>query len=222
MSTSEKRALKPAIPRKRPLFYYITDRKSLAGKSLDSCIRRALAWGIDFIQIREKDMTDQALYKLTCRVMSLARGSTCRILVNGRADIALAAGAHGVHLPSSGLRVTDIRSWLPRDFVFGVSAHSLREARDACKQGAGYVLLGPVFATESKLQYGPPLGLSYLQKVCSKVTVPVFGLGGVHAESVDKVLKSGAAGVAGISLFQSDAHFKTLTNNFNDSNNLNY
>jgi thiamine-phosphate diphosphorylase len=199
-----------AIPNKRPLFYYVTDRKQLAGGSLIACIRRALDWGVDFIQIREKDLSERVLYELICRVVSLARETECRILVNGRADIALAAGAHGVHLPSVGLQSPELRSWLPKNFVIGASVHSMREIRRACAQKVDYILLGHLFSTASKEGYGPPLGLRFLQKACAGTTTPILGLGGVKPESVASVLESGAAGVAGIGLFQNSADFNRL------------
>ena len=120
---------KNPFPDKRPLFYYITDRRQLTGIDLIDCIRRAVDWGVDFIQIRERDLSDKALYELACEAVTLARGKDCRILINGRADIALAAAADGVHLPSTGLHISDISSWIPKDFLVGVSVHSPTEAR---------------------------------------------------------------------------------------------
>jgi thiamine-phosphate pyrophosphorylase len=211
--------LKPSpettFPQDRPLFYYITDRRQLSGISLMRCIRRALDWGIDFIQIREKDLHERALFELTCRVVSMARGTNCRILVNGRADIALAAGAHGVHLPSAGLSIPDIRPWIPADFLIGVSVHALREIRQACAQNADYLLLGHVFPTESKSSYGSSLGLDFLKKACMASSVPVFGLGGMRPEYITSVLEAGAAGIAGISLFQKRTEFNRLKNSIN-------
>jgi thiamine-phosphate diphosphorylase len=165
---------------------------------------------VDFIQLREKDLPDRDLFKLTCRAVSLARGTKCRILVNGRADIALAARAHGVHLPSTGLRISDIRPWLPADFCIGVSVHTLREIRNACGRHVDYVMLGHVFPTDSKIGLGPALGLDFLRKACSISSVPVFGLGGMSADLIGPVLDSGAAGVAGISLFQQRDEFYQL------------
>ncbi len=205
---------KVAVPDRRPLFYYITDRRQLAGISLIGCIHRALDWGVDFIQIREKDLQERALYELVCRAVSLARGTKCRILVNGRADVALAAGADGVHMPSVGLQATDIRSWVPKDFCIGVSVHSMREIRRACEQSADYLLLGHVFPTPSKSGLGPPLGIDFLRKVCSTIALPVFALGGIRPQSIDSVLEAGAAGVAGISLFQKANYFRILNSEF--------
>jgi thiamine-phosphate pyrophosphorylase len=167
-----------------------------------ACIRRALAQGVDFIQIREKDLCDRALFELTRRVLDVARDADCRILVNGRADIAMAAGAHGVHLPATGLQISDVRKWVPKNLLIGVSVHTMAEIRFACAQGADYLLMGHIYPTKSKLGYGPPVGLPRLRKACASVSVPILGLGGITPEAIPAVLACGAAGVAGISLFQ--------------------
>ena len=157
---------------------------------------------VDFVQVREKDLSDKEAFSLLSRALELSRGTKCKILLNGRADIALAAGAHGVHLPSQGLQVRDIKHWVPADFIIGVSVHSLREAGAAVRQGADYLLLGPIYPTESKLRYGDPIGIKYLRRACSRLRIPVFGLGGIGPELIHPVLRAGAAGVAGIGLFQ--------------------
>ncbi len=204
MCTSKK-APGLSIPTRWPLFYYITDRHQLRAGSISalrSTIRRVVSWGVDFVQLREKDLSDRDLLCLTQSAVKYARGTTCKILVNSRLDVALAGGAHGVHLPSAGLRASDLKSILPGDFILGVSAHSLREARRAALDGADYVLLGPVFPTPSKMHYGEPLGLSRFRQICAALSLPVFSLGGVRPEHIRRVLAAGACGIAGISLFQ--------------------
>lgn len=202
MRSSDSNGKKNIFPAKRPLCYYITDRRRLHGTSLIACIRKAIEHGVDFVQIREKDLDDRALFNLTSDVLACVRDTQCRVLVNGRADIALAAGAHGVHLPSTGLQVPDVRPWVPDDFLIGVSVHTLPEVRRACAQGADYLLLGHIFPTQSKAGHGPPLGLHRLNNACAVSSVPVLGLGGIKAELIESVLDTGAAGVAGIGLFQ--------------------
>jgi len=216
---TSKASQRTAFPDRRPLLYYITDRRQLTGISLIACMERAVEWGVDFIQIREKDLPDRKLFELTRKAVSLIRGTGCKVLVNGRADIAMAAGAQGVHLPSVGLRARDIREWLPDGFLVGESIHTLRELRRACDQNVDYVLLGHVFPTESKQKYGSPLGLDFLKKICANASLPVFALGGMKAESIEPVLETGAVGIAGIGLFQKRAEFSKLLPNIGSSRN---
>ena len=218
---SFKRALRSVGNRQPPVFYYITDRHSLAvpnEASLLRRIRKIIAWGVDFIQIREKDMPDRRLFNLTRSVVEMARktpkASHCRVLVNGRADIAVAAGADGVHLTSSGIRISDIRAWIPKNFIVGVSVHTMCEIRAAGADGSDYVLLGHVFPTASKEGMGTPLGVDFLRRACIGSSVPVLCLGGMTAERAPAVLQAGAAGIAGISLFQNDDEFSCLGEKF--------
>ena len=199
------------------LLYYITDRRSLVDPSDVSLLRRIrkiMSFGVDFIQIREKDLPDRRIFDLTRKVVEMtretSRNARCRVLVNGRADIALAAGADGVHLTSSGLGVSDIRTWIPKNFIVGVSVHTIREIRAACIGNTDYILVGHVFPTASKEGMGAALGVDFLRRACIEASAPVLALGGITAERVSTVMKAGAAGVAGISLFQNDDEFTRL------------
>ena len=183
--------------------YYITDRKQIPGASLEATITRAIAAGIDWVQIREKDLPARSLLSLTQAAVAQARveGGT-RVMVNDRLDVALAAGAHGVHLGTHSMPLRRVRRLTPREFVLGASCHSLAEALAAQDAGADYILLGPIFSTPSKLPYGPPLGLTVLHEATSQLTIPVFALGGISPDRVTLCRQNGAAGVAGIRLFQ--------------------
>jgi thiamine-phosphate pyrophosphorylase len=123
-------------------------------------------------------------------------------MVNDRLDAALAAQAHGVHLGTHSMPVDLVRKLAPREFIVGVSCHSREEALSAETAGADYILLGPIFATPSKLRYGPPLGLAQLREVTLRVSIPVFALGGITADRVAACRENGAAGIAGIRIFQ--------------------
>ncbi len=194
-----------SFPARRPLYYYITDRHQLPSDTipaLEAAIARAVGWGVDFVQLREKDLSDRELLRLTQYAVKLSRGRDCRILVNGRLDIAVAGGAHGVHLPATGLAASDLVPCLPPHFIVGVSTHSLLEARHAASDGADYIVVGPVFPTPSKLPYGRPMGCSRFRKICTLVSLPVFALGGIRWNNVQSVIDAGAIGVAGITLFQ--------------------
>ena len=183
------------------ILYYITDRSQLPG-DLPAAIHAACDAGVDWIQIREKDLATRALADLTRQAAGLAGPSGTRILVNSRVDVALAAGATGVHLPSDAPPASSVRRSTPEGFLVGVSCHSTGEVRRAEAEGADFAVFGPVFDTASKRSYGPPQGLPLLKEACRAAEIPVLALGGVTLENAAACLDAGAAGIAGISLFQ--------------------
>jgi thiamine-phosphate pyrophosphorylase len=182
---------------------YITGRTLLPpGVSLLDSIARNLAAGVDIVQIREKDLSARALYDLTRAALLLPNPRRARILVNSRADVALAAGAHGVHLPAGSPPPSVLRALSSAPFTVGVSCHSIEEVARAAREAADFALFGPVFATPSKLAYGPPQGLDKLRQAAG-ASIPVLALGGVSEQNLQSCLDAGAAGIAAIRLFQS-------------------
>jgi len=182
---------------------YITDRLALGIRPLPATIQSAISAGLDLIQIREKDLDTRPLLELVQTAVASAHGSATRVLVNDRLDVALAAGAHGVHLGGQSMPAERARAALPADFQIGVSCHSAEDVWAAEQAGADYALLGPIFETPSKLRYGPPLGLGTLERALRGVKrMPVLALGGITVERAAECLAAGATGVAGISIFQ--------------------
>jgi thiamine-phosphate pyrophosphorylase len=137
--------------------------------------------------------------------LEAARKSSTKIVVNDRLDVALALGAAGVHLGTQSIPAAAVRRIAPAGFLVGVSCHSLEEAQAAEAASADYILLGPIFETPAKVQYGPPLGLEKLREVAAKLRIPILALGGITVDRVKSCLVAGAAGIAGISVFQSCA-----------------
>ncbi len=188
----------------RPIRCYVTDRRSLpAGISLLESVARNLEAGIEWIQIREKDLPALELFALTEQLLALPNPFHSKILVNTRIDVALAAGAGGAHLPAGSPAPRDWRAYTPAGFLIGVSCHTLDEVRAAEDEGADYAVFGPVFMPRSKAIGMEPLGIEALAQAARTVRMPLLALGGITNANTEDCLRVGAAGVAAISLYQS-------------------
>jgi len=143
-------------------------------------------------------------------VARITRGTVTKLLVNDRADIARAAGADGVHLTTRSLTAEVIREACGPEFLIGVSAHSLAEARAARRLGANFAVFGPVFETESKLGFGEPQGLKKLHDVVRELgDFPILAIGGVSLDNVGECFQAGAPGVAAIGLLNDAENLQT-------------
>jgi len=210
---------------------YITDRNGLGADSggaepevervarLLARIRDAIEAGVDWIQIREKDFSGKQLVELTRKTVVAAARRLTRVIVNDRLDVAVAAGAGGVHLGRESLPVREVVAWRERNkaarttvagFVIGASCHSLVEARAAADEGADYIIFGPVFETPSKMQFAAPLGIERLREVCGEIRIRVLAIGGISMANAAQCFEAGAAGIAAIRLFQGAASMDEL------------
>lgn len=185
-----------------PIIYPITDGRAEAsnfGEQLARIRANAVAAagsGVGLFQIREKRLSARSLFELTCSVVSATKGSGLRILINGRPDVAEAAGAAGVHLPANGLPADAVRRSFGPEILIGVSCHNEDELLAAKNDGADFATYSPVFALPGK---GEPTGIEKLRAVVEKFEgFPVIALGGVSASDLERVLATGAAGVAAI------------------------
>lgn len=207
----------------KPILYLITRGATTEATTSDAPefkqildqISAAVAAGIDLIQIREKQLTARVLFELVSEAGKLTRAARTQLLVNDRADIALAAGADGVHLTTRSLKVATIREALGDELLIGASTHSLDEIRSARADGAEFVVFGPVFETKSKPQFGPPQGLEELARVVRAVAgFPVLALGGISTSNAADCLAVGAQGISGIGLFDNPENFAHLLYRF--------
>ena len=187
-----------------PVFCLVTDRRRHGAAWEDALIRRvraAAAKGVHLIQVRERDLDGGPLTRLVTACVDAVRGTRARVLVNDRFDVAVAAGAHGVHLRGDSFPPSRIRACAPRGFLIGRSVHSVSDARIAVEGAAvDYLIFGTVFASPSKPDR-PAAGLGELSAVASATRVPVLAIGGMTSARITDVMRAGAAGVAGISMF---------------------
>jgi thiamine-phosphate pyrophosphorylase len=212
----------------KPILCYVTDRRSLQAAPQESLIEALLqkietqaAAGVDWIQLREKDLSGkesaalarQALERVSRPARQEQAGTSVlpRILVNDRLDVALSENAGGVHLGENSLPAQEAKRLLlafqtlhamPRDFLIGVSCHSQEAAFSAASAGADYIFFGPVFGTPSKAAYGAPQGLERLAEICRSVAIPVLAIGGITLANASSCISAGASGIAAIRLFQ--------------------
>lgn len=191
-----------------PVICLVTDRQQLSGltsaddvEPLLGLIGNAARAGIDLVQIREPGLTDLALEDLVRRAVALTRSTRTRIVVNDRVDIALAAGAAGVHLKEVSMSAERVRSIVPRRWLVGRSVHSATEAvRVTAPHALDYLVAGTVFETRSK-PGSARIGPAGLEEIVQAVEVPVLAIGGVSVGFARRVGRSGAAGLAAISEF---------------------
>lgn len=201
------------------LLHYITDRSQFPGdepsrrRQLLETIQQAVLCGVDYIQLREKDLSTAALEKLASEVANLIgnlRTENPKLktawLINSRTDIALACGADGVQLRSDDISAVEIRKIWDRygernnRATIGVSCHTLDEVSRAAEQGADFAVFGPIFGKNAAPGV-PPAGLEALCQACRQ-QIPVFAIGGITVTNAQLCIEAGAAGIAGIRLFQ--------------------
>ena len=196
--------------------YLITDRAA-ASRPPPDVVEECLAAGLRAVQLREKDLETRELLALADTLREATHRHGARLIVNDRADVALAARADGVQRTHASLPVSALRGITPTGFLVGASVHSEAEARDAAAEGADFIVFGTVYDTPSKRRYGPPQGLAALEAVARAVDRPVLAVGGLTPERVTEVLAAGAAGVAVIGAIYAAARPADATKAFLDA-----
>ena len=187
----------------------MTDRSRLCQEGADAEVARAcllrqaryaIDAGIDFVQVRERDLDTADLAATVLEIIAMARGTRTRILVNDRVDVALACGAAGVHLRTDSVLAAAVRSIAPPRFVIGRSVHAVSDAV-AAGAAVDYLIAGTVWPTSAKPANHPVLGIDGLSDIVRAASVPVLAIGGVALDRLGAVAARGVAGVAGIGLF---------------------
>lgn len=164
-------------------------------------IEVAVTTGINLVQIREKLLSARTLFELTASAARITHTSLTQLLVNDRADIAVGAGADGVHLAANSISPDVIRATFGNELLIGASTHSIEQIHWAESKGADFVVLGPIFETASKIEYGAPLGLETLQRAAeTHPKFPILAIGGITLSLAADCVRAGADGIAAISL----------------------
>jgi thiamine-phosphate pyrophosphorylase len=182
----------------RPVICMVSD--GAARGDLVARVRAAAHAGVDLIQVREPDLSAMAYVDLVGACLAAVRGTRTRVLVNDRLDVAMAAGAHGVHLRSDSVAAVRARSVAPYGFLIGRSIHAIGDIASSSVEGVDYFIFGTVFPSSSK-PGRIAAGLRSLAEVTLGTAVPVLAIGGITAERVADVRRAGAAGIAAISIF---------------------
>jgi thiamine-phosphate pyrophosphorylase len=183
----------------------VTDRAAVGERALLSLVGAAARAGVDLIQVRERELEAGALAGLARQVIDAVSGTGARIVVNDRLDVALAAGAAGVHLRGDGLPAARVRTIVPPGFLVGRSVHAEEEAAEIeAAGGCDYLTFGTVFRSAGKPADHPIAGVDALARVCARVRMPVLAIGGVTLRVAAEIARARAAGIAAISLFQSE------------------
>jgi thiamine-phosphate pyrophosphorylase len=185
----------------------------LRGNELVKQITALSATGVKAVQLREKNIPAGELLNISKSAGSRINRNKTRLIINERLDIAILAGASGIHSTSNGIENKYIRKFAP-DIVSGKSVHSLIEAKKAEKEGYDYILFGPVYRTPAKVKYGKPQGLKKLSEVCKSVNIPVFAVGGINPQRINKCINAGAYGVAAIREFADTKNIKKAVKDF--------
>jgi thiamine-phosphate pyrophosphorylase len=172
----------------------VTDRARLRGRALEEVVSQAIDGGVNAVQLREKDLSGGDLYDLAITLRAVTRGRAL-LLINDRLDVALAAGADGVHLPERSVPLRKVRYFAGEACLVGRSVHSVDAAVEAEHDGADYLIAGNVYETTSK-PGASAAGVDLIRAVAETVRVPVLAIGGIAPERVRDVIAAGADGIA--------------------------
>jgi thiamine-phosphate pyrophosphorylase len=181
--------------------YLVSDRGLSLGRTTIDIVRSAISGGVTCVQLREKQCATREFIVEARAIRELLDGLETRIplIINDRIDVALAIGADGVHLGQTDMHLSDARRLAGSSLLIGISAESEADAIRAEAEGADYIGISPIFATPTKNDTAPPLGLAGIRAIRTAVSLPLVGIGGIKAENAAEIIRAGADGVAVVS-----------------------
>jgi thiamine-phosphate pyrophosphorylase len=194
----------------------ITDRKKCRPKPLNDVVKTACLHGVKAYQLREKDLSDADLLSLAKNLRKISSRYRAKLIINDRLDIALLSKANGIHSPEKGILPKQAKPFR-KNLLIGRSTHSLKSALEAERKGYDYLIFGPVYRTQSKIKYGKPKGLKDVKRVCARVEIPVFAVGGINPERAKRCIKAGAYGVAVIGAVMKSKNIKKTVTEFKEN-----
>ena len=179
--------------------YLVTDRGLARGRTTLEIVSAAVDGGASVIQLREKDCSTRDFIEQALAIKEFLKDRAVPLIINDRVDVAQAVKADGVHLGQTDMPLETAKRILGDSMIIGISAESLQDAIDAEKGGADYLGVSPIYATPTKTDTAPPLGLKGLREIRKAVKLPLVGIGGLTRENCGDVIRNGANGVAAVS-----------------------
>lgn len=198
--------------RKSMLLYAVTDRAWLNGKTLSEQVEQAILGGTTFVQLREKNVTEEEFIHIAEQVKAVTDRYSVPFVINDNIEVALKVGADGVHVGQKDMEAGDVRELIGKDKILGVSAQTVEQALAAEQAGADYLGVGAVFSTSTKLD-AQDVGVSVLKEICGAVTIPVVAIGGINAYNIKELKGSGIAGAAVVSALFAQKDIKAAAEN---------
>ena len=194
---------------------YVLISSSIATKSVKETARLVIDGGADAIQLREKTISDSEFISLAGEVREIATRSGTLLIINDRVHVARKINADGVHLGQQDMSVLEARDIIGNEKIIGVSTHSIIQARQAQKDGADYIAIGPIYPTRTK-GYEPSIGIEIIQKISGAVNIPIIAIGAITLENLEEVLQAGASRIAVCSAIISAQDILSTTRQFKD------
>lgn len=183
----------------RPFVYPILDAARLGGRPAAEVAHALVAAGARFLQVRGKDLGSRAFCELAQEVVAVARAGGALVIVNDRPDVALVAGADGVHVGQDDMPAADVRRLMPRPFIVGLSTHDVAQLRAAPADALDYVAIGPVFSTTTKAAPDPVVGVEGVAAARESTDLPLVAIGGITRRNAAGIISAGAHGIAVVS-----------------------